>query len=156
MGLSNIIEVNNSYLMLYVQDVKTDTKEELTKILEFLGLIIDERRLKCVEQNQQTKLKRKGFEKDFNPFKGELPELVDSYIDKADALVKQRNSEGLPLKKYTFYRNSVKNKTTQSFMRGSKVSCDEEAKLTFSLSQNKDSSHAVDRDQSSERTYLLM
>jgi len=118
--------------IVYFEDILSSTKEELKKIVEILGLNVDEKRLKCLEHNQQNKLKRKKLERDFNPFRGELAELIDSYIDKANVLVKKINSEGLPLKKYPIYKISEELRKPKTFMRGAKVNCDVEEKKSIS------------------------
>ncbi|KAK8730833.1 hypothetical protein OTU49_007958, partial [Cherax quadricarinatus] len=90
----------------YYEHLKTDPVGEMEKILHYLKLPIDNKRLQCVASNTDGLFKRKPSKNvplDFNPFTRELKDIVYNAISEVDSALIKTGKKGLPLDKYELY-----------------------------------------------------
>ena len=68
----------------------SNTREELTKILDFLNIAVSEERLDCVMNNNEGLFKRDNH-LNFNPFSKENNEVMNRHMTKALPLLEKFN-----------------------------------------------------------------
>ena len=86
--------------------------------MNHLNLTLDEARLKCMKENKNIKFLRKSTKEssEFNPYRMEHFEMIDSYIETANRVLMERFGKQLPIKDYTFMRNE--RVRIRTFVRG--------------------------------------
>lgn len=90
----------------HYEDVKRDVLKEMERILTYLKLKHDAKRLQCVGQHTDGLFKRKPSKNvplDNNPFTQELKNLVYEAIDELNSALKRSGKLPLPLDLYEFY-----------------------------------------------------
>ncbi|XP_071824619.1 sialate:O-sulfotransferase 2-like isoform X2 [Apostichopus japonicus] len=85
---------NETVLVVRYQDLKTDLPNQLRRIVEFLGLPLDEKRLNCTIQRTEGNFHRPKHALSFDPFRKPLKVMVENAIKEAQIKFKTHN---LPL-----------------------------------------------------------
>ncbi|PIK58683.1 putative WSC domain-containing protein 2 [Apostichopus japonicus] len=83
---------NDRLLIVYFQDLKSDLRTELKRIVEFLELPLNEDRLICTLKNQQGQFHRHHKALPFNPFNAAQQKLVEAAMTNGIKKIK-RNSQ---------------------------------------------------------------
>ncbi|PIK38910.1 putative WSC domain-containing protein 1 [Apostichopus japonicus] len=85
---------NENLLVVRYQDLKTDLPNQLRRIVEFLGLPLDEKRLNCTIQRTEGNFHRPKHALSFDPFQKPLRVVVENAMKETQIKFKQHN---LPL-----------------------------------------------------------
>ena len=89
--------------VVHYENVLTKRVDELSRILNFLGLEIDQKRMSCVEFCENDMYKRKAENQSFSPL--QFTEVMKKEIVKnilyIDALLQKYGHEGIPFDLYS-------------------------------------------------------
>ena len=79
-------------LVVHYEDVVEDKMKEMKRILEFLNVEPEEKRLSCLQKSNVNIFKRKQHKLNSNPFHGSLSKAIKFHIDYVnDLLLKLRH-----------------------------------------------------------------
>lgn len=78
-------------LVVHYQDLKEDLSKELTRIVDFLGLKLDEQRLRCTVQNSEGNFHRPKHILSFDPFDDALRTRVQKAMIETQTKWKRYN-----------------------------------------------------------------
>ncbi|XP_072044294.1 sialate:O-sulfotransferase 1-like [Amphiura filiformis] len=95
----NFLQYSKKVLVIYYEDLQTDLYDNLVKILDFVGLPVDEDRLLCVVGNPLGKFKRptdKRKQLTFDPYTEEMKEFITLYVKGVSMALKLKNQRHLP------------------------------------------------------------
>ena len=95
----NFLQYSKQILVIYYEDLQTDLYGNLVKIVNFLGLPVDEKRLLCVLGNPHGKFKRPTDIKKqltFDPFTDKMREEMSFYIEAVSMALKLKKQQSLP------------------------------------------------------------
>jgi len=94
-------------LVVHYEEVKTDLESQMRKILQFLGVEVDQKRLSCLSKHRNGFFHRKFNEKPEKlPFSAPLRNQMDHLIENLNTFLIRRGYTPLPLALYNFYRKS--------------------------------------------------
>ena len=86
-------------LVVHLEDVVDDKIFQIRRILKFLGIVPDERRLKCVKYGNFDIFKRKPIIFENSPYVFG-PEKIHQNIEKANKILLRYGHSRLPIEKY--------------------------------------------------------
>lgn len=95
----NFLQYSKKVLVIYYEDLQTNLYENLLKIVNFLGLPVDENRLLCALGNPHGKFKRPTDKKKqltFDPYSDEMREIVTLYTKAVSMALKLKDQQSLP------------------------------------------------------------
>ena len=95
----NFLQYSKRVLVIYYEDLQSNLYDNLVKIVEFLGLPVEEDRLLCVLGNPHGKFKRppdKRKQLTFDPYTDEMREFITLYIKGVAMALKLKNQGTLP------------------------------------------------------------
>eukprot|EP00092_Neocalanus_flemingeri_P100519 GFUD01128399.1.p1 GENE.GFUD01128399.1~~GFUD01128399.1.p1 ORF type:complete len:296 (-),score=82.11 GFUD01128399.1:114-887(-) len=87
-------------LVVQLEDVVEDRILEIRRILEFLGIVPDERRLKCVKFGHFDVFKRQPIKMERNPYKSRTEQMIYYRIEQANRVLLRHGHKRLPVGKY--------------------------------------------------------
>ncbi|XP_040051909.2 sialate:O-sulfotransferase 2 [Gasterosteus aculeatus] len=83
--------------VVHFENVKRDLFSQLKGMVQFLGLIVSEERLLCVEGQKDGNFKRSGLRKlEYDPYTPEMRANINELIRTVDASLRKRNISGVP------------------------------------------------------------
>lgn len=85
-----------NYLIVYYSDLKTNLERELRRMLKFLKVEPDEKRIACTLAFPEGKFRRPKKERTFDPFTKELIEEINGHIRNVSELFRINNIAPLP------------------------------------------------------------
>ncbi|KAK0152368.1 WSC domain-containing protein 2 [Merluccius polli] len=84
--------------VVHFEDLKRDLFSQLKGMVLFLGPVVSEDRLLCVEGQKDGNFKRSGLRKlEYDPYTPEMRADIDTLIRTVDAALKARNMTGVPM-----------------------------------------------------------
>ncbi|CAL8249348.1 unnamed protein product [Merluccius merluccius] len=84
--------------VVHFEDLKRDLFSQLKGMVLFLGPVVSEDRLLCVEGQKDGNFKRSGLRKlEYDPYTPEMRADIDALIRTVDAALKARNMTGVPM-----------------------------------------------------------
>nr|XP_054754110.1 WSC domain-containing protein 1-like [Lytechinus pictus] len=86
-----------SMLIVYYEQLQLHLKDELRRILNYLGVMIDEERLTCTVRNSEGQFHRPKSNKTLDPFFEEDRRFVEESLKKYIDLIEQEGLEKPPL-----------------------------------------------------------
>ena len=87
-------------LVVHLEDVVKNTIPEIRRILRFINIEPDERRLKCVEYGNFDIFKRSSLKLEKNPFPQYIVEIVEKNIELVNQILLRYGHRKLPLERY--------------------------------------------------------
>ena len=72
------------------ESLKTNLREELVKVVHFLGLTVNQKRLDCVIQNPEGKFHRPARDNFTIPFTPEMKRLAEAAVQNVEILLKDK------------------------------------------------------------------
>ncbi|XP_071824642.1 WSCD family member GA21586-like isoform X3 [Apostichopus japonicus] len=88
-GITANFADNDTLLLVYFQDLKSDLRTELKRIVEFLELPLNEDRLICTLKNQEGQFHRPHKALPFNPFNAAQQKLIKAAMTKGIKKLKE-------------------------------------------------------------------
>ena len=93
----SFLQYSKRVLVIYYEDLQTNLYDNLVKMVEFLGLPVEEDRLLCVLGNPDGKLKRPTRQLTFDPYTDEMRGFITLYIKRVSVALKLKNQRALPI-----------------------------------------------------------
>ncbi|XP_071818232.1 sialate:O-sulfotransferase 1-like isoform X2 [Apostichopus japonicus] len=93
---SGLQKVSN-HMIVYYEDLLLNTEHELRRLLTFLNVQPDERRIQCILKENTGNYKRKHKNLKLNPFTAKLNETIDKNIKMLRELMESEYGYNLPL-----------------------------------------------------------
>ena len=90
-------------IVVHYEDLQDDKMIEMKRILEFLGVEPDQRRLTCLKYSTVDIFKRRRKQMPGNPFSGNLSKTIRKHIDQMDKLLQEFGHPGIPYNKYSVF-----------------------------------------------------
>ena len=90
-------------LVVHYEDVLQDKMKEIKRILKFLQVEPDERRMTCLKQSVVDMFKRKSKKISKSPFSSDLSDIIRQHIDHMDSLLHEFGHPGIPYNKYKIF-----------------------------------------------------
>lgn len=87
-------------MVVHFENILSNRKEELTKILEFLEIPIEEKRLECASNLIFDKYKRKSLHLEKSPFSEQTLEAVAEEVINVNKLLKRYNHQEIEFSKH--------------------------------------------------------
>lgn len=106
----NWTDHSDQLLVVHYERLKEDPLPELRRILRFLQLPVDEKRLDCIVKYPQAKFRRKSRSTEAGIPPLPVREAVDRAIRYADFIIRRSGNPALPLDSYSYYNNSGRKK----------------------------------------------
>ena len=97
------VKMSDELHVVFYEELVDNTDKELRKLLEFLDVDVDETRMRCINKNDLSVLKRVQTEKLDVHFTKHQRNIIDKHIDEANKVVKRNTGRRLPLHLYDFY-----------------------------------------------------
>ena len=97
------VKMSDELHVVFYEELVDNTDKELRKLLEFLDVDVDETRMRCINKNDLSALKRVKTEKLDVHFTKHQRNIIDKHIDEANKVVKRNTGRRLPLHLYDFY-----------------------------------------------------
>ena len=91
---------------IFYENVLKNPPEEMRKLMNYLGLPVDEDRLSCLAKDFIGQFYRKKQQQAV-PFKFDHHQLVRLMIERADKLIRQHAGVALPQEEYEEYRELI-------------------------------------------------
>ncbi|KAG2471257.1 WSC domain-containing protein 2 [Polypterus senegalus] len=83
--------------VIHFESLKQQLFHQLKKMVKFLGLVVSEDRLLCVEGQKDGNFKRSGLRKlEYDPYTPEMRKAINGFIKTVDLALKRRNLTGVP------------------------------------------------------------
>ncbi len=93
------LSIGSDLLVVHYEDLKTDLRGQVVRILEDLDMPVDDLRVNCSLTMPHDKVKRKARNLE-DPFNDELRELIEASISRIQDMLRFRNFPLLPVEKY--------------------------------------------------------
>ena len=93
----SFLQYSKRVLVIYYEDLQTNLYDNLVKMVEFLGLPVEEDRLLCVLGNPDGKFKRPTRQLTFDPYTDEMRGFITLYIKRVSVALKLKNQRALPI-----------------------------------------------------------
>ncbi|XP_068082080.1 uncharacterized protein [Anabrus simplex] len=95
-------------MVLHFEMLRLDPRHDLRRVLEYLGIAVDERRLTCVLNHVDGPFRRPQSTQQLlfssrDPFTNKLHEILDSVIHDLDEMLMKRGWGHMPVHLYKFY-----------------------------------------------------
>ena len=90
-------------LVVHYEDVVEDKMKEMKRILEFLDVEPEEKRLSCLQESNVNIFKRKSHKLNSNPYQGPLSKVIKFHIDDVNDMLLKFNHPPVPYSKYTSF-----------------------------------------------------
>ncbi|XP_041471283.1 WSC domain-containing protein 1-like [Lytechinus variegatus] len=89
--IASWIALNNTLLVFY-EDLQSELCQQITRILKFLGVPLDEERLSCTEAYPQGRFRRNKTDSDrlFDPYTKQHETIIKTHIDAASKLLLEK------------------------------------------------------------------
>ncbi|XP_059097809.1 WSCD family member AAEL009094-like [Tigriopus californicus] len=96
-------------LVLHYENVKSNPEREMRKVLNFLQIPADPSRLSCMQMHKNGFFVRGSGgsdESEVVPFHQKTRQVIDSLIDRVNAMLFRLGYEAMPLNKYDYYHKT--------------------------------------------------
>lgn len=93
-------------LVLHYENVKSNPKREMRKVLNFLRIPADPSRLACMQMHKNGFFERGSSvsdESEVVPFHQKTRKVIDMLIDRVNAMLSRLGYEAMPLNKFDYY-----------------------------------------------------
>nr|XP_054760337.1 WSC domain-containing protein 2-like [Lytechinus pictus] len=90
--IASWISLNNTLVVFY-EDLQSELRQQITRILKFLGVPLDEERLRCTEAYPQGRFHRNKTDSDrlFDPYTKQHETIIKTHIDAASKLLFEKS-----------------------------------------------------------------
>ena len=99
------LRLGEDVYMIFYEDMVQDPVREMRKLMEYLGLTVDEGRLSCISKHLTGTFHRTVHQLT-DPFSSDHHLIVDNLIKKATKIVKEKTGKNLPTDKYDGYKEN--------------------------------------------------
>jgi hypothetical protein len=99
------LRLGEDVYMIFYEDMVQDPVRELRKLMEYLGLTVDEGRLSCISEHLAGTFHRPVHQLT-DPFSADHHIIIDNLIEKAGKIVKEKTGKNLPTDKYDVYKET--------------------------------------------------
>ncbi len=96
---TDYLSVGSDVLVVHYEDLKTDLRGQVVRILENLEMPVDDLRVNCSLTMPHDKVKRKSRDLE-DPYDDELRDIIERAIDRIQEMLKFRYFSLLPVEKY--------------------------------------------------------
>lgn len=96
-------------LVLHYENVKSNPKREMRKVLNFLRIPADPSRLACMQMHKNGFFERGSSvsdESEVVPFHQKTRKVIDMLIDRVNAMLSRLGYEAMPLNKFDYYHKT--------------------------------------------------
>ena len=108
------LRLGEDVYMIFYEDMVQDPVRELRKLMEYLGLTVDEGCLSCISDHLAGTFHRPVHQLT-DPFSADHHIIIDNLIEKAGKIVKEKTGKNLPTDKYDFMKkHNLRNKFSRS------------------------------------------